>query len=61
MGHDERVIKELLDYANVQMPTDIEVHHPKFYARVLKDGPLGLGESYMEGWWDSKKSRCFFC
>lgn len=31
---------------------DIQVHHEDFHARVLADGSLGLGESYMEGWWD---------
>ena len=31
---------------------DIQVHEEDFYARVLADGSLGLGESYMEGWWD---------
>jgi cyclopropane-fatty-acyl-phospholipid synthase len=31
---------------------DIAVHHPGFYARVARNGSLGLGESYMEGWWD---------
>jgi len=31
---------------------DIQVHHGKFFARVLANGSLGLGESYMDGWWD---------
>src|SRR6187397_667897 len=31
---------------------DIQVHHEDFHARVLADGSLGLGESYMEGWWE---------
>jgi cyclopropane-fatty-acyl-phospholipid synthase len=31
---------------------DPEIHDPRFYARVLSQGSLGLGESYMEGWWD---------
>jgi cyclopropane-fatty-acyl-phospholipid synthase len=31
---------------------DIQVHHEDFYSRVLADGSLGLGESYMDGWWD---------
>ena len=31
---------------------DIKVHSPHFYKRVLFNGSLGLGESYMEGWWD---------
>ncbi|HEX5161118.1 MAG TPA: cyclopropane fatty acyl phospholipid synthase [Steroidobacteraceae bacterium] len=31
---------------------DIQVHNEDFYARVLAKGSLGLGESYMDGWWD---------
>jgi cyclopropane-fatty-acyl-phospholipid synthase len=30
------------------------VHDPHFYARVLGQGSLGLGESYMDGWWDAE-------
>lgn len=31
---------------------DIQVHDDDLHARVLAGGSLGLGESYMEGWWD---------
>src|SRR5579871_1473167 len=31
---------------------DIEVHDPRWYGRLLARGALGLGESYVEGWWD---------
>lgn len=33
-------------------PADIAVHDPRFYAAVLADGELAMGESYMAGWWD---------
>ena len=33
---------------------DIQVHEDDFFARVLADGSLGLGESYMDGWWDAR-------
>lgn len=33
-------------------PWDLQVHNDQFYARVMAEGTLGLGESYMEGWWD---------
>lgn len=29
------------------------VHDPRFYARVLREGSVGLGESYADGWWDT--------
>lgn len=32
-------------------PWDIRVHNPAFFRRVIADGVLGLGESYMDGWW----------
>lgn len=31
---------------------DISVSDDRFYRRVLLHGSLGLGESYMDGWWD---------
>jgi cyclopropane-fatty-acyl-phospholipid synthase len=33
-------------------PWDLRVHNERFYRRALADGALGLGESYVEGWWD---------
>ncbi|MBU2226429.1 MAG: cyclopropane fatty acyl phospholipid synthase [Proteobacteria bacterium] len=42
-------------------PWDIQVRDDRFYARVLKDGSLGLGESYMEGWWDCRRIDEFIC
>lgn len=41
-------------------PWDIHVHDDRFYQRVLRDGALGLGESYMEGWWDAARLDEFF-
>lgn len=35
-------------------PFDIVVHNPKLYHRVIRDGSMGLGEAFMEGWWDTK-------
>jgi len=37
---------------NGKNPWDIIVHDERFYARVIAEGSLGLGESYMDGWWD---------
>ena len=48
---------ELLRHAGITVngdaPHDIVVHNPQFYTRVLRDGSLGFGESYIDGWWDS--------
>jgi len=52
----EREVRELLERAAISVdgsqPWDIQVHDARFYRRVLGEGSLGLGESYMEGWWD---------
>lgn len=46
----------LLSLADIKVggrrPWDILVHNDNFYPRVLGSGSLGLGESYMDGWWD---------
>ncbi|CAI3227708.1 cyclopropane fatty acyl phospholipid synthase [uncultured Desulfovibrio sp.] len=45
---------------NGSRPWDIKVHNPRLYARVLRDANLGLGEAYMEGWWDCEALDAFF-
>lgn len=37
---------------NNDAPDSAQIHDERFYARVLNEGALGLGESYMDGWWD---------
>lgn len=52
----EGIIRELIETAGVEVngnnPWDIQIHNPEFYDRVLQQSSLGLGESYMDGWWD---------
>ena len=40
---------------NGKRPFDIQVHDERFYHRVLAKRELGLGESYVDGWWDVKR------
>ena len=40
---------------NGARPWDIAVHDDRFYRRVLADGSLGLGESYMDQWWECEE------
>ena len=42
-------------------PWDMQIHHPDTLDRVLAQGSLGLGESYMEGWWDCERVDEFIC
>jgi cyclopropane-fatty-acyl-phospholipid synthase len=55
---------ELLTLADVKIngrrPWDIQVHNEDFYQQVFAQGSLGLGESYMDGWWDCKALDQFF-
>jgi cyclopropane-fatty-acyl-phospholipid synthase len=48
---------ELLSHAGIRIdgnaPTDLKVHDQRLYARVFAQGSLGLGEAYMDGWWDA--------
>jgi cyclopropane-fatty-acyl-phospholipid synthase len=52
----ETIVRELFEFAGIQVngknPWDIQVHDPRFYDRILRDSTLGVGESYVEGWWD---------
>jgi cyclopropane-fatty-acyl-phospholipid synthase len=41
-------------------PWDIQIHEPAFYGRVWAGRNLGLGESYMDGWWDCPRLDEFF-
>jgi len=40
-------------------PQDIQVHDPDWYGRVLAQGSLGLGESYMDGAWEANALDIF--
>lgn len=59
MSGARETIKRYLSRAGItvngQMPWDIKVYHEGFYSRVLSEGALGLGESYMDGWWEVKQ------
>ena len=56
MSQAKRKIEELFALADVRVggdrPWDIQVHNEGFYDRVLSQATLGLGEAYMDHWWD---------
>lgn len=41
-------------------PWDFRVNNPRIFDRIIRQGSLGLGEAYMDGWWDTKKLDEFF-
>lgn len=40
---------------------DIQVLEPRLYSRILRQGSLGLGEAYMDGWWECGRLDELFC
>ncbi|OGG47501.1 cyclopropane-fatty-acyl-phospholipid synthase [Candidatus Kaiserbacteria bacterium RIFCSPHIGHO2_01_FULL_51_33] len=55
-GPFERQAKTMLRKAGIEVggtrPYDIAVHDSRLYRRALLHGSRGLGEAYMDGWWD---------
>ncbi|HEX6902747.1 MAG TPA: cyclopropane fatty acyl phospholipid synthase [Thermoanaerobaculia bacterium] len=36
-------------------PWDLRVRDERFFARVLRGGSVGLGEAWVDGWWDCER------
>ena len=60
----ERVYRRIFARADIQVdggrPWDIRVFDRRLYRRLSLFGSLGLGESYVEGWWDAPELDEFF-
>ena len=60
----KQLAKKLLSKAGVEIngtnPWDIQIKNEQLYDRVFSHGTLGLGEAYMDGWWDAEKIDDFF-
>jgi cyclopropane-fatty-acyl-phospholipid synthase len=60
-GMVERLFNTVDIRINGKRPWDIQVHHEGLYQRLVAQGSLGFGESYMEGWWDCEQlDEAFF-
>ncbi|MFJ2999994.1 MULTISPECIES: cyclopropane fatty acyl phospholipid synthase [Enterobacterales] len=59
-----RIVEELLSAAGITIngsrACDIKVHNPALFKRILQEGSLGFGESYMDGWWDCERLDALF-
>lgn len=57
-------LEAILESANISIngdnPWDMQIHQPECYKRVITQPSLGLGESYMDGWWDCDALDSFF-
>ncbi len=54
-----KLVEQLLNLVEVKVngdrPFDIKVKHEGFYKRAVTEVELGMGESYMDNWWDVEK------
>ena len=57
--------RDLLAQADIEIngkrAWDIQIHDERFYKRVFAEGSLGLGESYMDEWWEAEALDQCFC
>ncbi len=57
MNSQQKIIEELLALTDIEIngsrPWDIRVLNDNFYSKVLKDPSMQMGETYMDGWWES--------
>lgn len=64
MKKDKQIIESLLAGADITVngsnSYDPQIYNENFYGRVLRQGSLGLGEAYMDGWWDCEELDQFF-
>lgn len=62
--YSKKIIRNILKNAEIKIngpdDFDIQIKNNKFYGKVLLQGSMGLGESYMQGWWECKKLDEFF-
>ncbi len=60
----EKIAQQLLSIAGITIdgsqPYDIQVHNKRFFDEVIANGSIGLGESYMQKWWDCQALDQFF-
>ena len=60
----ESYYQKLLDDIDVKIngtrPWDIGIKNSKMFKRILLNGSIGLGESYMDGWFDCEQLDVFF-
>lgn len=64
MNRFQNIIHAILSPAGISInrehPWDIQVKNDRFYQRVIREGSLGLGESYLDGWWECECLDEFF-
>ena len=55
----QQKIQQMLKAAGLNLngsdPWDIQIKDDRWYARMFREKTMGLGESYMDGWWDCEQ------
>ncbi len=58
-NNDKETVTKLLQLAGITIngpnPWDIRINDDRIYSTLVREGSLGLGESYMAGWWDCEQ------
>ncbi|MCW9708426.1 cyclopropane fatty acyl phospholipid synthase [Fodinibius salsisoli] len=58
-------VQDYLAIADIQIdgdrPWDMQVYNDHLYDRILREGSIGLGEAYMDRWWNAEALDTFFC
>lgn len=60
----EKVIEKMLDKTGIKLngsnPWDMQVHDKRVFNKIVREPSLGLGEAYVDGWWDCSRLDQFF-
>lgn len=64
MSSERHIIQELLSSAGITIngsnPWDIKIKDERVFSCALRNKNLGLGEAYMQGWWECERLDEFF-
>ncbi len=58
-------IQEVLELADIRVngsrKWDLQVHDKRLWRRLVLYGGIGLGDAYIDGWWDCQEIDSFIC
>lgn len=64
MNAAKNKVASLLAHAGIAInggdPWDMQINDDRVFRRILAKGSIGIGESYMDGWWDVPRLDQFF-
>ena len=50
----KKILQQVFHKLGIEEGRDLVVNDERFYSRVIRDHSIGMGEAYMDGWWDSE-------